>query len=488
MSTKFFKSIVLLLLIQLSVFGQSKSYKITVKLNNYKDKVAYLGNYYGDKKYIQDTCKLENVGDLIVFEGNRSLKQGVYLIITASMKYFDIIIGEDQTFSLETDTTDFIGHLKISGDKDNELFLDYQTFSQSKGIYLDKLSKDLRVAKNKKDSTIIYNEMKQTDSLVTAYRKTFLVKNPSHLLSKIFTAMPEPVVPKFPKLANGRPDSTAAYKYYKSHFFDGMDFSDERIVYTPIFHPKIDKFLNQLTYPMPDSLNLSCDYLVEKARANKEVFKWMVWYLTNTYEQSKIMGQEAVFVHMAQEYYCKGQAYWVDSVTKDKICKRADLMSRTILGAPFMNMILQDSAARSFNIYEQMTGDYSLIWFWNSNCGHCQKETPELYDACNKLGSDIKLNVFSITEERLTTKDDPQMLKWKKYLHDHDLSKWLNLRDMNNYYDFKNLFDVSTTPRMFIIDNRTKNIVATKLAPDQVVEVITKHHQMEKEKARKMNK
>ena len=49
--------------------GADDGYKITVKVNNLKDSVCYLGFYYGDKKYVQDTARINPAGQYI-FEGN----------------------------------------------------------------------------------------------------------------------------------------------------------------------------------------------------------------------------------------------------------------------------------------------------------------------------------------------------------------------------------------------------------------------------------
>jgi hypothetical protein len=127
-------TIVLLLLLTTNLFAKDEGYKISLKLNGYNDKVIFLANYYGDKQYIQDTVTLAKVGDPIVFEGKEKLKQGIYMIVIPSHKYFELMIGEDQIFDVETDTTDFVGHLKIKGSIDNELFLDYLKFTSKMGL------------------------------------------------------------------------------------------------------------------------------------------------------------------------------------------------------------------------------------------------------------------------------------------------------------------------------------------------------------------
>jgi thiol-disulfide isomerase/thioredoxin len=467
------------MLITTTLFSKDEGYKISLKLNGYKDKVIFLANYYGDKQYIQDTVTLAKIGDPIVFEGKEKLKQGIYMVVIPSHKYFELMIGEDQVFEVETDTTDFVGHLKIKGSVDNELFLEYLKFTSKMGLEMEQANTNYRSAKTKKDSLIASNEMAKADSLVNDFRKKFTVKNPKILLANIFKAMPEPVLPKD---IEAKKDNAVSFNYFKNHYFDNFDFSDERLLYTPIFHGKVNKYLNQLTSQHPDSLCKSSDYLIAKSRANKEVFKWMVWYITNTYEQSKIMGFDKVFVHMAENYYCKGEAYWVDSAKLKKICERKDHVKKILIDAEVPNMILEDSSLTSFYTYDLMKkDDYTILWFWNSTCGHCQKETPELYKVWQKLITTDKVGMITITEERVGSKDDPQMKKWKAYLREHPMNVY-NLRDANNYYDFKDMFDVYATPKMFILDAKTHKIVAKLIGVEQVEEVITQLRKMKEKK------
>jgi thiol-disulfide isomerase/thioredoxin len=298
--------------------------------------------------------------------------------------------------------------------------------------------------------------------------------------------MPEPIVPK-------SIDETkmpgSSFRYFKEHYFDNFDFSDERLLYTPIFHAKIDKYLNQLTPQHPDSISVSADFLVNKSRANKENFKWMVWYITNIYEQSKVMGFDAVFVHMAENYYCKGEAFWIDTAKLTKICDRAAHLKKINLGAVVPNMFLEDTTLNGRFIYDLMKNDkYTIFWFWNSGCGHCQKETPELYKKWKEISKDLNIGVISITEERLGGKEEPEMNRWKKYFRDHPMPEWKNLRDANNYYDFKDMFDVYATPKLFIVESATHKIIAKSISVEQIDDVIKQYEKFEKNKDKPNNK
>jgi hypothetical protein len=103
-----------------------------------------------------------------------------------------------------------------------------------------------------------------------------------------------------------------------------VDFTDERILKTPIFFNKMDTYLNKLTVQHPDSISQSADVMAILSRQNKDIFQYVVSYITSTYERSKIMGMDAIFVHMVENYYMTGEADWVKEKQLEKIEERAE--------------------------------------------------------------------------------------------------------------------------------------------------------------------
>ena len=75
----------------------------------------------------------------------------------------------------------------------------------------------------------------------------------------------------------------------------------------------------------------------------------------------------------------------------------------------------------------------------------------------------IGLEVFAVCTE-------VEMLKWKKFIREKDLT-WINVADPNLHNNFRHDFDISTTPQIFILD-KDKKIIAKKLDVDQISEFI----------------
>lgn len=435
--------------------------------------MCQLARYYGDKQYIMDSAKVNEKGE-VVFKGTEKWPQGIYLFVPPGKRgYFDFVMDEGQNFTLETDTIDYIKTMKVKGSEENKFFYEYQNFMAVQQKQMEGLQSQYQKLKDKnKDSAkLVQEKMTVIDKAVKEYKANFIKSNPSTFVAKLFKAMDEPVIPEAPILANGKKDTTFAYHYYKTHFFDNFDLTDDRLLRSPIFHNKIKQYMEKLTPQMPDSIAVSADYLVEKSRANQEVFKYLVYWLTYTYESSKIMGMDAVFVHMVDKYYVTKQAFWLDSTQQYKITKRGAELKPILIGkqAPAINM--PDSTGKYISLYD-VKSKYTVVVFWDHGCGHCKKEIPKLLDAYN-----TKLKAKGVTVYAVETEDKPQ--DWKKFIRDYKLN-WINVQELDDYKRAvtKKMYDIYSTPVIYLLDEK-KVIRAKRIESEQIEGIID---MLEKEK------
>ena len=450
-------------------------YNIKITVKGLKEgSTCLLANYYGDKQYIKDSAKANAKGE-VVFKGTEKYPEGIYLFVPPNKKYFDFVMDAEQNFSLETDTADYIKDMKVKGSTENKFFYDYQTFMAGKQKQIEPL-RDLykTTTKTNKDSTkLLIDKMSGIDKEVKDYKLNFIKDNPTTFVAKLFRAMEEIDVPEAPLLPNGKKDTTFAYRYYKAHFFDNIDFSDDRLLRTPIFHTKIKQYMDKLTAQIPDSINVAVDYLAAKSKANKEVFKYVIYWLTYNYESSNIMGMDAVFVHMVEKYYATKQAYWVDSTQLYKITNRAFTLKPLLLGkkAPAINMI--DTTGKKVSLYD-VKAKYTVLIFWDHGCGHCKKEVPKLAELYKKL-KEKGVEVYAIE-----TEDKPE--DWKKFIRENHLN-WINVHQPDQYQRAvtKKIYDIYSTPVVYLLDEN-KIIKAKRIDTEQLGNFI---EALEKEKIKK---
>ncbi|HXA01669.1 MAG TPA: redoxin domain-containing protein [Cytophagaceae bacterium] len=451
---------ILFLLSCIPAFALPPAYSIKIKVKGLKDTVVYLAYHYGDKQYLKDTARIDSKG-LFIFDGKEALPGGIYMAVLPDKRYFEFIVSE-QFFSLETDTADYVRHMKVTGSAENKLFYGYLQYLYPKGRAIDSLRKQLAKAKIKSDSTAIITQMENIDKDIINYRKDIVKNHPQTFVAKIYNSM-DIVQPTQEEkdVAKARKDSLFEFNFYKAHFFDHIDFTDDRIIRTPIFHQKIKEYMSNLTVPTVDSINKSADYLATKAKGNKELFKYVVWYVTTTYETSNLMGSDGVFVHMVEKYYKTKQAYWVDTATLKKIIERADILKPLLIGKNMPNVTLWDSLDYPHTLYS-MKARYTIAYFWDPNCGHCQKETPKLYDLYKKYASK-GVDVYAVNIDR-----EPK--DWKKYVREHKLN-WMNVMDNHLSCNFRIQYDIYSTPVIYLLDEK-KKIIAKRIGVEQLDEIL----------------
>ncbi len=455
-------------------------YKISGEVTGLKDSTVMLAYYFGGKQYATDTANVVN--GKFLFKGNTKLPGGMYLVVLSENNYFDIIISE-QYFSFSTKLDDLIGSMKFKNSKENPPFYEYLNFITKMQKDVAPIRKELENAKGEAKKEL-QERAKNIDTKVRSYRSNFIKDHADKFFSSIVIATTEPVIPEAPLDSTGKADKTFAYRYYKKHFWDNIDFSDERMLRTPIFFNKMDQYLEKLTAKNPDSINISADILIENSRKNPEIFQYVVSYITLTYERSKIMGMDAVFVHMVENYYMNNQCDWVDSTQLVKIADRAQKIAPNLIGREASEFL--DFYGRPFmkdtlgiiHTLQEINSNYTVLVFFGPTCGHCKKEIPKIkndIDSLILLGHDIK--TFAVATEF-------DKKEWKKFIHDQKTGDWLNVADINHdddgnpvaSSDWRDKYDIYSTPVIYLLD-KEKKIIAKRITHKQIVEIISRREE-----------
>lgn len=438
-----------------AILSAQAQYNIKIHIKGLpKDSSVILAHYYGKVQYIPKDTAIVDANSSLHFSGKTSLPGGVYLIVFPK-GYMEFLITDEthQNFSLDTDLENVVLHMKAKGSEDNHIFYGFQQFMISTGMRADSLQKKMH-GSSVKDSLAILEQLRGLDKEANEFKEKFVSTHNGTFACKVIKAAWDPEIPK----DFNRRDSTKLFQYYRNHFYDNMDFSDDRMVRTPIYQARLERFMKELTVQTPDSINKAADYVVGKTAGSKEQFKYCVWWITNNYETSSLMGMDAVFVHMARKYYLSGKAYWIDSTTYKKIKERADKLEPLLIGKKAPNIYCTDSLGNYKPLYN-VKAKYTILYFWDPNCGHCQKVTPKLYEfyEANKSKG---IAVYAVSMDR----EDG---KWKKYINEHKLYNWYNVWDSKTVTDFHNVWDVTTTPQVYILDEN-KVIIAKKIGVEQL--------------------
>lgn len=446
------------------------TYKVQIKVNGIQDTSCVLAYHYGDKVYVEDTFAVDQAG-ICTMELREDLPGGIYLFIVPDHAHFEFLISErEYNFSLETDTSDYIRTMSISGSAENALFNEYQRFLATKQEKMapirDQLNKlGEREDKNTdavKDSIkLLQLAYKEYDTAIQQYREQIIKNEPASFLAVIFRTMKDPVVPETDE-SQGTVAPENRWAYIKTHFWDNVNFADRRLIRTPILYNKIMYYLDKLTYPNPDSIVVSIDTMIEKSRINQDVFRFTVSNITHKYEKSKVMGMDAVFVHLAEKYYLTGEAFWMNDEQIEKVNERVSRIKPNLIGKKAPNLTLL-SAEGNYRALHDLEATYTVLMFWDYKCGHCKRSMPDyvnIYEKYKMKG----LKFFSVC-----TRNEQD--KWKAFLEEKGIGEWLNTIDPYNRSRFRDLYDVYSTPVIYLLDD-TKTIIAKRISAEQLEDIL----------------
>ena len=455
----------------------TEGFRITSRIKGVKDTTCVLAHYFGAGQYIpKDTARADANGNL-VFEGKKRLPEGLFIVVTPKNRYIELLIADDQDFSFETDTANVIKNMKVTGSKENELFYTYQ---QELGKLYDEaqvISTEKKLHNDATSAAMANEKMAVLQKKAQTYREQFLKENASSFAVKLLKATADPEVPPAPKASNGRPDSVWVFNYYKSHFWDDYDFSDERFVRSPVLQRKLDRYIKELTVQTTDSLVKEADYLVSKARAgkNKETISYTIWYITSQYEQPKIMGTDGLFVHMFEKYYATGIMPVTDTSTIRRIGERVATLKPTLVGKVLPTPSVSDTLRKPV-VLNNIKADYTVVYFYDPHCGHCRESAPKL----KKFSDDYKGKGVAVVA--IAVEQSPE--EWKKFIREFKLNNVTHGYDYSLRTNYRQQYDVWTTPTVYVLD-KNKKIIARKLPVEQIEDFIQFNQKQQAQTTRK---
>jgi hypothetical protein len=446
-----------------------EGYEIKVTLKPFKNDFIYLGHYQGKQLPIIDSVKLNDKSEG-VFKGTKKLGGGIYLVgFPDKSRHFEILVDKNQKFSVIADSATVDRKLDFINSPENEQFRAYQDFMMKNGSAIDALYK--KRAANPADSVTITAEIENLNKTIRQYRLDIINKDANGILAALLKAMREPEVPPNPNPS----DSLYAYRFYKNNFWNGVNFWDERLMRTPFFENRIDKYYEQLVYPSPDSVIKEIDHMLGYASVNEEMQKFLLLKFVNRYLNQKYMWEDAVFVHLFEKYFAQKNYSWLTEAGKKTITDRAYSLMANIFGKPAADIELPNLEGKKNNIYS-INSPYTLVVIWDPRCGHCKEVLPRLDSLYNAKWKAMGLQPFAMAKETDGSKKD-----WTEFIEQHDLKKgWMHVyyskgdekaRVDSGIPSYSQLYDVQSFPTLYLLD-KDKRIIAKKVTEEQIDEIL----------------
>lgn len=228
------------------------------------------------------------------------------------------------------------------------------------------------------------------------------------------------------------------------------------------FHPFIAKYLTDNQIFDVDYLQAIVENLLTKCEGYNQKH-YLAAFLFNAFWVSGDPSYEPLMLYLYDKY---DLTCWLGD--RARVAKRKmDVVRKLAPGAQIPELTAYDINGKQHSTNEIKT-KYTVLWFWDPDCDHCQEMTPVLHDLYQKQANELGFEVFAVE-----VNDDYD--RWKAFSEKHGLSDWINLSTSmgETSVDYIEYFDIVTTPVILLIDNeKNHTIIARQATLEEIVQLM----------------
>ena len=221
-----------------------------------------------------------------------------------------------------------------------------------------------------------------------------------------------------------------------AHFWDGIENFDGPTDQNPLLASQLDFYFDKLVSPLPDSITLEINRLIERTENNTELRDFILWHLLERYQHPEYMSQDQVFVYLYDHYFSQLEIKDLDERNLPLIRKKAERLRRLALFNTAPNIRLNDSVD-----LQSVESEYTVLFFYDHDCDLCHQEMRDL-DSVVQHHSNI--TVLAI-----------------------DLNLDCSGGNPSELAEIYEAYDIETTPLLYVLDH-DKRIIAKKIRARQM--------------------
>ena len=474
------------LILSSSAFSQTIKFKISGVPDSVK--TLNLVRYFGKGLYYADTADIKN--GVIEFDGSKQ-KPGIFALFLPGEQLLEFVFNDEEIF-IESTARNPMPNAKVKKSEENKIFLKYVSFISAERGQMNLLGKERdTLDKDSQRYKLLTTMIEEKNLGVINHQKEIMKENPDRLISKIINMSMDIDIPDAPVDENGKAlDSNFRIKYYQANYFDNLNFNDDRLVKTPIFHTKLQNYFEKTMVQHWDTIIKYAYKLCDQLPDSSDMLQYTVSWITSNYEKSQIMGMDKVFVRMGQRYYCKdaqgnSRAHWMPEDKLVQLCDKIDKTKGLVMGIVPKNISLLDTTDQNWRDFYSLKSDYTILYFWDPECGHCKKITPKLQTLYAKKFRERNIEIFAVGK---AVGEDFE--KWKAFIKKHNL-QFINVAMTDRLYreakkdpsqfipkyttiealNYQTTFDVFMSPKLFLLD-KDKKIIGKGLNISQLEEFL----------------
>jgi len=409
--------------------NKNYGYSIDIELKNTTPGETFFLQKYVSKTLVTIDSIATSSSGKILFIGKTNLVPGMYAISLKQKHVVNFFISKanEQLFTISLDINNPAKTLAFTGSPENQAFIEYLRFLGS--------------------NQLSQHEIKQKGEQL---QKQF----PGSLLALFIQTIKEPEVPEPAKPVSDPIEYK--YGYLANHYFDNINFSDKRLLNTPLLEQKLGFYFKQMVPPMADSIIERVDQTLQKAKSN-----WAVRYLYNLYREAPIEGNSEVYNYIGENYILTEPNRLNDKAFVDKVRSRVAKAKLNPVGQKATNLILQSPEGKKVDLHS-IKANYTVLFFYNPECEACKPVSVALSEFSKQYRAK-GVEVFAVYMDQ---KQDV----WKTAIASKG-QNWINVFDPDGSARIEDKYDLYALPMIYILD-KNKTVVAKDVPIDRLEEFL----------------
>ncbi len=444
----------------------SAYYDIKIKLTGIKTAKVVLGYYIGEQTYAVDTTQADTITGNIHFKSKRPLAQGVYFVANTEGVIFNLILANETDFSISTNISAPYDSAKIDHSVENAVFFNYMKTVQRIQNEISQINGITDMLRQAKADKSVINEQEQKITARYAglekYTQSVIRQAPHLFTSKLLNTSTMPVVPsELTLLKNDKPNPVYWF-YFRKHFFDGVDFTDKRLVRSPYYANRLGQFLGYMLNNT-DSVKAELDFILTKTHSNAEFYKFTLKWLTSVFDDNidRMPNADTYLIHLVEKYHRKADS-GTDKYTLERMEYKVNAFKNVLIGSPAPNFELPNTEGVLKSLVD-VKADFTLVIFYSSLCSHCREAMPIIRNAIQNIDTK-KLKVFTVCT-------DGAREPWLSFLEEMKMNNWTNVLDSKPDTDIQKKYVTWNLPVLYLLD-KNKTILANRVKPENLPELL----------------
>lgn len=243
--------------------------------------------------------------------------------------------------------------------------------------------------------------------------------------------------------------------FMHDNFFEFVDFSDERIIYSPVLSEKYAIYLNDYTHHTPEGFKNSVDLILGKAKVNSVILDFTIRYLIDIFVGK---GPEELVDYVVDsiDNYTQGckvplSEKTVESIESIKQLRVGQIAPEVVSRDPQGKLVALSSLIKQNSVV--------MLYFWESSCTVCRAENPNMVKIYNKF-KDKGFDIYAVAL-------DSDKTKWISAINNYKLT-WKNVNDLESGESgAAKTYNIRVTPTTYLLNSEgriiSKDLIGNRL-------------------------